>query len=98
MTSRRFWAALTTLCTALALATTSAAEQAPAGSTLHPPDAGTSARTGDAGALLAHSSRDGGPKAPPLSDEDREVVDNLELLEHLQESEVLDLLLPLRDE
>ena len=98
MTSRRPWAALLTLCTALALTATSAADQRAPGSTPRPPDAGSLARAHDAGVPLAASTRDGGPRPVPLSAEDREVVENLELLEHLPESDVLDLLVPLRDE
>jgi hypothetical protein len=88
VTERRFWAALATLCSALLLAAAAA----------RPPDAGAPSRARDAGPPLCASPRDGGGAALPLGAEDLEVVENLELLEHLPESDVLDLLLPLRDE
>lgn len=94
MTLRRSWAALATLCTALALAAASAAEPtAEAGR-----DGGNPARPQDGGGPLPVSAHDAGRTAAGLSAEDLEVVENLELLEHLPESDVLDLLLPLRDE
>jgi hypothetical protein len=96
VTQRRSWAALATLCSALVLAAAApAAQPAPAA---RPPDAGAPARARDAGPPLSAALRDGGTATLPLGAEDLEVVENLELLEHLQESEVLDLLLPLRDE
>ncbi len=93
MSGRRSWAALGTLCGALALAAASAAEHpAPAPAT-HPGDAGVPAAARDAGPHPSASAPDGGP----LSSEDQEVVENLELLEHLPESDVLELLLPSSD-
>ena len=50
----------------------------------------------DAGGPVSSSLGDGG--GSPLSAADREVVDNLELLEHLSEADLLDVLLPVRDE
>jgi hypothetical protein len=44
------------------------------------------------------TAEDGGNSAKPFGLEDLEVMENLELLEHLPESDVLELLLPLRDE
>jgi hypothetical protein len=79
----------------LALAAASAAEP-PAEDGGRPSDAGIPARAHDAGRPLAASTRDAGPSAAmPTSAEDLEVIENYELLEHLPESEVLDLLLPL---
>lgn len=98
MTLRRPWAALTTLCTVLAFAAAPAAEP-PAQDGGHPPDAGIPAHAHDAGPPPAASVRDAGPTAAaPMSTEDLEVIENLELLEHLPESDVLDVLLPLRDD
>ena len=94
MTFRRPWAALATLCTALAFAAASAAEP-PAQDGGHPSDAGIPARAHDAGPPLAASARDAGPAAA-ITAEDLEVIENFELLEHLPESEVLELLLPLQ--
>jgi hypothetical protein len=96
VTARRSGAALLTLCGAQALAAVSTAGQPI--QPPHKPDAGTAARARDAGGPVTASTLDGGPRATPLSAEDVEVVSNLELLEHLPESDVLDLLLPLRDE
>jgi hypothetical protein len=98
--ARRSKAALLTLCGALALAAVSSAGQ-PAqgpGPATRAQDAGTAFRARDAGSPLAAVSRDGGALHQPLSAEDLEVVSNLELLEHLPESEVLDFLVPQRDE
>jgi len=46
----------------------------------------------DAGRPTALPQKDGGSPS-----EDKEVVENLELLEHLQEADMLELLLPVRD-
>jgi hypothetical protein len=97
VTSRRPWAALATLCTAVALVASSAAEPPAPGPGAHLSDAGSLARPGDAGESRAPAERDGG-KSAPFNAEDLEVVQNLDLLEHLPESDILDLLLPLRDE
>jgi hypothetical protein len=95
VSARRSWAALLTLCSVLVLAGASASEQpTPAPRA----DAGAPSRTRDAGLPLATSSRDGGPSAAQLRLEDVEVLENLELLEHLPESDVLELLLPATDE
>ena len=51
----------------------------------------------DAGGPLSARGRDGGA-ASPINAADQEVVDNLELLEHLPEADLLPLLLPVRDE
>lgn len=96
MTARRSWAALLTLVGALALAAASASEQQPSGA--RAPDAGVSSRARDAGPPFFLTALDAGRAAQALSLEDREVLENLELLEHLPESDVLELLLPLRDE
>jgi hypothetical protein len=95
--SCRPWAALLTLGSALALAAASASEQPGAGRGARPPDAGVPARARDAGTRPSATGRDGGA-AEPFGLEDLEVVENLELLEHLPESDVLEVLLPLRDE
>ncbi len=58
------------------------------------PDAG---RRPDAGGPLSARGRDGGATSP-LNAADQEVVDNLELLEHLPEADLLPLLLPVRDQ
>jgi hypothetical protein len=96
----RSGAALLTLCTALALAAVSSAGQPATGPVpgTHAQDAGTASRARDAGSPLSAASRDGGGGPAALSAEDLEVVSNLELLEHLPESEVLDFLVPQRDE
>ena len=51
----------------------------------------------DAGGPLSARGRDGGAVSP-IKAADQEVVDNLELLEHLPEADLLPLLLPVRDE
>lgn len=97
MSARRSWAALLTLCSVLGLAAASASEPplpAPAARA----DAGAPARARDAGLPLAASPGDGGPSAAQRHLEDVEVLENLELLEHLPESAVLELLLPATDE
>jgi hypothetical protein len=96
VTSRRSWAALATLCGALALAVASAAEHPAPAPPPHPRDAGPVALARDAGVALA--ARDAGHPSAPLSAEDVEVVQNLDLLEHLPESDVLDVLLLSTDE
>ncbi len=96
MSARRSWAALLTLGSVLLLAGASASEQ-PTPAPVHS-DGGAPGRARDAGSPLAAARRDAGPSAPPLHPEDVEVLENLELLEHLPESDVLELLLPLRDE
>jgi hypothetical protein len=93
VTARRSWAALATLCGALALAVASAAEHPWPAPLLRPRDAGPPAAAKDAGAALAAAVRDGGHGPSALSDEDLEVVENLELLEHWKESDVLDVFL-----
>jgi hypothetical protein len=98
VTARRPWAALGTLCGALALAAASAAERPAPVPSVHEKDAGAPALARDAGAHPSGSAQDGGQVLPLLSPEDTEVVENLELLEHLQESDVLDLLLSSPDE
>jgi hypothetical protein len=98
VTARRSWAALLTLCGALALAAASASEPQPAAPGARPSDAGPASRARDAGLPLARERGDGGPPAAPLGVEDVEVLENLELLEHLPEGEVLELLLPSGDE
>ncbi|MGO9829493.1 MAG: hypothetical protein ACLPJH_05090 [Myxococcaceae bacterium] len=61
-------------------------------------DAGVGeARPADAGRLLPKSSPDGGPPLS-LEAEDQAVVRDLELLEHLSEAELLEVLLPVRDQ
>ena len=85
MTHRPLWAALFVAWGGLVLA----AAVPTAGSVARAPDGGPSV-PGDGG--LPRPARDGGAPAP-LSAEDLEVVQNLDLLEHLPESEVLDLLL-----
>jgi hypothetical protein len=95
VSSRRSWAALLTLCSALVLAAASASEQPASAPGTRPLDAGAPARARDAGLPLL-AARDAGPGAARL--EDLEVLENLELLEHLPESDVLDLLLPTGDE
>lgn len=94
----RPWAALLTLCVGLALAAAPASGQPGPVHGARAPDAGVAARALDAGAPRLPGPDDGGLSAQPLTLEDLEVLENLELLEHLPESDVLDLLLPLRDE
>lgn len=97
MTSSRFRAALAMLFSALVLAAASLSEgpaQAESRAT-QPRDAGVQASAHDAGLRPAARARDAGA---PLSSEDLEVVENLELLEHMPESDVLDLLLLAPDE
>lgn len=96
MTARRSWAALGTLCGALALAAASAAER-PAPS-VQEKDAGAPALARDAGVHASGSAHDAGRVLPPPGPLDAEVVENLELLEHLEESDVLDFLLSSPDE
>lgn len=98
MTARRSWAALGTLCGTLALAAASAAEQPAPALALHSQDAGAPGAARDAGPLVSPSAHDGGQRHSPLTLEDLEVVENLDLLEHLPESDVLDLLLLSPDE
>jgi hypothetical protein len=87
VTRRPPWAALFAVWGGLVLA---AAAPTP-GSVARPADGGQAApASSDGGAQ--RPGRDGGTPAP-LSAEDLEVVQNLDLLEHLPESEVLDLLL-----
>jgi hypothetical protein len=95
VTSRRFWAALLTLGSTLALAAASASEQPAPGA--RPTDAGP-ARSRDAAPPPSAPGHDGGHAPRPFTLEDVEVVENLDLLQHLPESEVLDMLLPLHDE
>lgn len=98
MRSRRSWAALLTLCSALVLAAASASEQPASAPGARPLDAGVPARARDAGLPLSAAARDASQNAAPLGLEDVEVLENLELLEHLPESDILDLLLPAGDE
>jgi hypothetical protein len=98
VSSRRPWAALLTLCSALVLAAASAAEQPSSAPGVRPLDAGVPARATDAGVALSAAAHDAGQSAAPLGLEDLEVLENLELLEHLPESDVLELLLPVGDE
>jgi hypothetical protein len=98
VTARRSWAALGTLCGALALAAASAAERPANVPSVQEKDAGAPALAGDAGAHPAGSAHDAGRVLAPPSPLDAEVVENLELLEHLEESEVLDFLLSSPDE
>ncbi len=93
MSARRSWAALLTLCSVLVLAAASASEPPVPAPALRA-DAGAPARARDAGPPLG----DGGPSAAQRHLEDVEVLENLELLEHLPESAVLELLLPATDE
>jgi hypothetical protein len=97
VSARRSWAALLTLGSVLLLAAASASEQ-PQAATSARADAGPPARARDAGLPFAATVRDAGPSAAQLRLEDAEVLENLELLEHLPESDVLELLLPVNDE
>jgi hypothetical protein len=89
VTARRPWAALATVWGLVALAEAWATER--------PPPA-TPGRAADAGASTlqrldgGRGQEDGGVRLAPLSSEDVEVVENLELLEHLLESDYLELL------
>jgi len=94
----RLGAALFSLCVGLALAAASASGQPSSVPTVRAPDAGVPHRARDAGLPALAAPGDGGARVQPWTLEDLEVVENLELLEHLPESDVLDLLLPLRDE
>jgi hypothetical protein len=98
VSSRRSWAALLSLCSALVLAAASASEQPASAPGAPPLDAGLPAQARDAGRPLSTATRDAGQSALPLGLEDLEVLENLELLEHLPESDVLELLLSARDE
>jgi hypothetical protein len=98
VSSRRSWAALLTLCSALVLAGASASEPPAPALGARPPDAGTPARARDAGLPLLAPGRDGGRELAPLQPEDVEVLENLDLLEHLPESDVLEVLLSVTDE
>jgi len=91
VTARRSWAALATLCGALSLAAASTAEHPAPAPLSRARDAGPPAAVRDAGALATAVGDAGHLQA--LSSEDLEVVENLELLEHLKESDVLDVLL-----
>ncbi len=89
MTPCRPWAAFSFLLVGLTVAGASWA--------LPLPDAGASgdagpARAEDAGRLAGFAPGDGGTEL------DLEVVENLDLLEHLDEAQLLELLLPVRDE
>ena len=97
MSARRSWAALLTLGSVLLLAGASASEQPTPAPAPHL-DGGAPGRARDAGPPLATSRHDAGPRPAQLHPEDVEVLENLELLEHLPESDVLELLLPVRDE
>lgn len=93
----RPWAATLTLCSGLALAAASGSEQ----TGVHgwrAPDGGALTHARDGGIPRLAAPGDSGVSPHPLTLEDVEVLENLELLEHLPESEFLDVLLPLRDE
>lgn len=87
MTGRPFRAALFGVWGGLVLA---AAVPTPAASVARGADGGPSPPAARDGGPAR--PRDGGPP-PPLTVEDVEVIQNLDLLEHLPETEVLDLLL-----
>lgn len=89
MTRRPLWAALFGAWGGLVLV--AAAAPLPAGNAARGADGGSSPPAASDGGA-ARPPRDGGPP-PALSAEDLEVIQNLDLLEHLPETEVLDLLL-----
>ena len=91
MTLRRLRAALAAVAGALVLVGATPAEPPPPVPVPHTVDAGAApvTRAADGGRSAAETAADGGP----LSVDDLEVIENLDLLEHLPESDVLDLLL-----
>jgi hypothetical protein len=96
VTHRRSWAALAVVWGGVALAGASSAGHPAPAPARQDADAGaaSTARPTDAGRPGPAPARDGGSRAAaPLGDEDLEVVQNLDLLEHFPESDFLDLLL-----
>ena len=91
MTPRRPWAAVTLLLVGLTLAGASRASPWPRAGAAG--DAGP-ARVEDAGRPASSGPGDGGTAA----ELDLEVVENLDLLQHLDEAQLLEFLLPVRDE
>jgi hypothetical protein len=90
VTLRRSRAALV-VAGALVLVAAAPAEPPALAPVSHTLDAGAApvARAEDGGRNTARTATDGGP----MSSDDLEVIENLDLLEHLPESDVLDLLL-----
>jgi hypothetical protein len=91
---RRLWAALATVWGLVALAQAAAREQPQPATTARAADASVAPPAFDGG----HGRSDSGMRPAPLSSDDLEVVENLDLLEHLSESEFLELLEPSRDQ